>query len=102
MELSLLQLIIFNQKIERNNLKLAPYVIQIGAFTSIKNANRLKLQANQIGHDVEIIKVETNDRTLNAVRIVRYQSKNAAEKVGQSVKRKLGVDYRVLYRPANS
>ena len=86
---------------KKHNLKAAPYVIQIGAFNSIKNANRLKLQANQIGHEVEIIKVETNDRTLNAVRIVRYQSKNAAEKVGQSVKRKLGVDYRVLYRPIN-
>ena len=35
------------------------------------------------------------------MRIVRYQSKNAAEKVGQIVKRKLGVDYRVLYRPVN-
>lgn len=86
---------------KKHSLKSAPYVIQIGAFNSIKNANRLKLQANQIGHEVEIIKVETNDRTLNAVRIVRYQSKNAAEKVGQTVKRKLGVDYRVLYRPAN-
>ena len=88
-------------KKEKNKPKSAPYVIQIGAFNDIKNANRLKLQANQIGHKVEIIKVETNDRTLNAVRIVRYQSKNAAEKVGQSVKRKLGVDYRVLYRPIN-
>ena len=88
-------------KMEKNIVKSAPYVIQIGAFNNIKNANRLKLQANQIGHEVEIIRVETNDRTLNAVRIVRYQSKKAAEKVGQSVKRKLGVDYRVLYRPVN-
>ena len=91
----------FQPEKKKHKPKSAPYVIQIGAFNSIKNANRLKLQANQIGHEVEIIKVETNDRTLNAVRIVRYQSKNAAEKVGQTVKRKLGVDYRVLYRPAN-
>ena len=89
-------------RLKKHNLKAAPYVIQIGAFSSIKNANRLKLQANQIGHEVEITRVETNDRALNAVRIVRFQSKNAAEKVGQSVKRKLGVDYRVLYRPINS
>ena len=34
-------------KTEKRNLKSAPYVIQIGAFNSIKNANRLKLQANQ-------------------------------------------------------
>ena len=59
------------------------------------------MQANQIGHEVEIIQIETNDRTLNAVRVVRYNSKSTAEKVGQNVKRKLGVDYRVLYRPIN-
>ena len=88
-------------KKEKHNSKSAPYVIQIGAFSSIKNANRLKLQANQIGHEVEIIQIETNDRTLNAVRVVRYNSKSTAEKVGQNIKRKLGVDYRVLYRPIN-
>ncbi len=76
-----------------------PYVIQIGAFSSLKNANRLKLQVNQIGHEVQIVQVETKDRTLNAVRVVRYKSKTAAEKVGQNIKRKLGVDFRVLYRP---
>ena len=80
----------------------SPYVIQIGAFSSLTNANRLKLQANQIGHKVEIVQIQTNDRTLNAVRIIRYNSKTVAEKVGQNVKRKLGVDYRVLYRPVNS
>lgn len=88
-------------KNEKQNSKTFPYVIQIGAFGSLKNAKRLKLQANQIGHEVEIVQVDTNDRTLNAVRIVRYKSKTAAEKVGQIVKRKLGVDYRVLYRPTN-
>ena len=86
-------------KKEKYSTKQSPYVIQIGAFSSLANANRLKLQANQIGHKVEIVQIQTNDRTLNAVRIIRYNSKTAAEKVGQNVKRKLGVDYRVLYRP---
>ena len=81
--------------------KRSPYVIQIGAFGDLKNANRLKLQANQIGYEVDIVQVETKDRILNAVRIIRYNSKTEAEKVGQIVKRKLGVDYRVLYRPVN-
>ena len=84
---------------ENYSNKRSPYVIQIGAFSSLKNAKRLKLQANQIGHEVEIVQVETNERTLNAVRVVRYNSKTAAEKVGQNIKRKLGVDFRVLYRP---
>lgn len=90
-----------NSKKEKYSIKKSPYVIQIGAFSSLTNANRLKLQANQIGHKVEIVQIQTNDRTLNAVRIIRYNSKTAAEKVGQNVKRKLGVDYRVLYRPVN-
>ncbi len=76
-----------------------PYVIQIGAFGDIKNANRLKLQVNQIGYNVEVAKIQTNGKGLNAVRIVRYKTKTAAEKIGKVVKRKLGVDYRVLYRP---
>ena len=89
-----------NKKDKYSN-KQSPYVIQIGAFSSLKNAKRLKLQANQIGYKVEIVQVDTKDRTLNAVRVVRYNSKTTAEKTGQNIKRKLGVDYRVLYRPIN-
>ena len=76
-----------------------PYVIQIGAFGSIQNANRLKLQATQIGYEVEIVPVQTNGRGLNAVRVVRFRSKSSAERVGSTIKKKLGIDYRVLYRP---
>ena len=36
-----------------------PYVIQIGAFGSIQNANRLKLQVTQIGYEVEITPLQT-------------------------------------------
>ena len=74
------------------------YVIQIGAFSSLKNAKRLKLQANQIGHEVEIVQVETKDRTLNAVRVVNIILK-PLRKSWTKLKRKLGVDFRVLYRP---
>ena len=76
-----------------------PYVVQIGAFGSIQNANRLKLQVNQIGYDVAISAVRTNGKSLNAVRVVRFRSKSSAERVGQTIKKKLGIDFRVLYRP---
>ena len=79
-----------------------PYVVQIGAFGSIQNANRLKLQVTQIGYDVAITAVRTNGKSLNAVRVVRFNSKSAAERVGQTIKKKLGIDYRVLYRPENN
>ena len=76
-----------------------PYVIQIGAFSSIENAKRLKLQVSQIGYDVKLVQVDTNGRSLNAVRVVSYKNKTEAERVGKVLKKKLGTDYRVLYRP---
>ena len=79
-----------------------PYVVQIGAFGSIQNANRLKLQVTQIGYDVAISKVRTNGKSLNAVRVVRFNSKSSAERVGLTIKKKLGIDYRILYRPENN
>tara|TARA_A100001035_G_C27740746_1_gene481417 strand:- start:179 stop:946 length:768 start_codon:yes stop_codon:yes gene_type:complete len=79
---------------------LGPYVVQIGAFSSEENAKRLKLQVSQLGHDVSINKVDSNGKTFYAVRINRYKSKRKAEEIGRDVKSKLGVNYRVLYRPS--
>ena len=88
--------------VKENRKEPKPYVVQIGAFGSIQNANRLKLQVTQIGYDVEISPVQTNGKGLHAVRVVRYRSKSSAERVGESIKKKLGIDYRVLYRPVDN
>ena len=85
----------------KKNKEPKPYVIQIGAFGSIQNANRLKLQVSQIGYNVDIVPVQTNGKALHAVRVIRYRSKSSAERIGSTIKKKLGVDYRVLYRPVN-
>jgi hypothetical protein len=77
-----------------------PYVVQIGAFSSEENARRLKLQVSQLGHDVSINKVDSNGKTFFAVRINSYNSKRKAESIGKDIKSKLGVSYRVLYRPS--
>ncbi len=77
-----------------------PYVIQIGAFSSKENAKRLKLQVSQLGHDVSINKVDSNGKTFYAVRINRYKTKTKAEEIGKDIKSKLGVGFRVLYRPS--
>ncbi len=77
-----------------------PYVVQVGAFSNMENANRLKLQVRQLGHDVSINKVDSNGKTFFAVRINRYKTKIKAEKIGKSIRSKLGVSYRVLYRPS--
>ena len=79
---------------------MGPYVVQIGAFSSKENAKRLKLQVSQLGHDVSINKVDSNGKTFYAVRINRYKSKRKAEEIGKDIKSKLGVNYRVLYRPS--
>jgi cell division protein FtsN len=88
-----------DQKFPLAGNPIKPYVIQIGAFGNIQNAKRLKLQVAQIGYDVNIVPIKTNGRTFNAVRVVSYKSKSQAEKVGKVIKTKLGVEYRVLYRP---
>ena len=76
-----------------------PYVVQIGAFSSKENAKRLKLQVRQLGHDVSINKVNSNGKLYFAVRVNSYNSKRKAEQIGKDIKSKLGVSYRVLYRP---
>ena len=74
-------------------------MVQIGAFSNRDNANRLKLQVSQLGHDVSINKIESNEKTFFAVRVNRYKSKRKAEEIGKDIKSKLGVNYRILYRP---
>ena len=91
---------LFNQNSDSITKKIKkPYIIQVGAFGRIENAQRMKLQISQIGYNVEISDVLTNGRDLHAVRVVRYNTKREAEKIGKLIKRKLGIDYRVLYRP---
>ena len=95
----LAQVFDFNKK---KVFDLGSYIVQIGAFGSRKNAKRLKLQVSQLGHDVSINEVKSNKKTLYAVRVNRFKSKKKAEKIGKDIKSKLGVDYRVLYRPVNN
>ena len=91
----LAQVFDFNKK----KLDLGPYVVQIGAFGSRENARRLKLQVTQLGHDVSINNVESNGKILYAVRVNRFKSKKQAENIGRDIKSKIGVEYRILYRP---
>ena len=50
----------------------------------------MKLQISQIGYDVEISIVENKGLKLYAVRVIRYETKFEAEKVGKLLKKKLG------------
>ena len=84
---------------QKRTKNMGPFVVQIGAFSNRANAKRLKLQVSQLGHDVTINKVDSNGKTFYAVRVNRYKTKNKAEQIGKVIKSKLGVSYRVLYRP---
>jgi tetratricopeptide (TPR) repeat protein len=89
---------VFDFKKKKSNK--GPYVVQIGAFSNKENATRLKLQVRQLGHDVSINKVDSNGKTFFAVRVNSYKSKKKAEDIGKSIKSKLGVSFRVFYRPS--
>jgi len=87
-------------KFKKNEINKGPYIVQVGAFSNKENAKRLKLQVSQLGHDVSINKVDANGKVFFAVRVNRYKSKRKADEIGKDIKSKLGVSYRVLYRPS--
>jgi tetratricopeptide (TPR) repeat protein len=76
-----------------------PWVIQVGAFGKYENANRLKKQIQGNGYSAEVHAVNSNGNRLHAVRIVRFISKKDAEKIGKGLKKKFGLDFRVLNNP---
>ena len=76
-----------------------PWVIQVGAFGKYLNATRLKKQLQGNGFAAEVQTVNSNGKRLHAVRIVRYEKRNQAENVGKKLKKKYGLDYRILNNP---
>ena len=76
-----------------------PWVVQVGAFGKFENANRLKKQLQEYGFATEVHTVNSNGKRLHAVRIVRFETKSSAEKIGQKLKKKFGLDFRVLNNP---
>ncbi|MBD30982.1 MAG: hypothetical protein CMG44_02110 [Candidatus Marinimicrobia bacterium] len=76
-----------------------PWVVQVGAFGKYTNANRLKKQLQNSGLATEVHKINSNGKRLHAVRIVRYQSRSDAEKIGRSLKSKFGLDFRIINSP---
>jgi len=75
------------------------YVAQVGAFSKYQNAQRIKNLLVQGGFNAEIVEVPSAGRRLHAVRIIRFNSFDEAEKEGERVKMKFGLEYRVLNRP---
>ena len=76
-----------------------PWVVQVGAFGKYENANRLKQQLQSSGFPTEVHRINSNGKRLHAVRIVRYETKSEADKIGRSLKSKFGLDFRIINNP---
>ena len=79
--------------------KAKPWVVQVGAFGKYNNAKRLKNQLQGNGFITEIHTINSNGKRLHAVRLVRYEEKSDAEKIGRKLKKKYGLDFRVINNP---
>ena len=79
-----------------------PWVIQVGAFSKYDNARRLVTQLRQVGYQVVQEEIQSGNRRLHAVRVVRYSSKAEAVKVAQELKKRFGLEYRVINSPENN
>ena len=78
---------------------LKPWVIQVGAFGKFENANRLKKQLQGHGYGTEVHTIDSNGKRLHAVRIVRFETKDEADKIGKNLKKKFGLDFRLINNP---
>ena len=76
-----------------------PWVVQVGAFGKYENANRLKKQLQGSGFQIDIQKINSNGKRLHTVRIIRFETKNQADKIGRSLKSKFGLDFRIINSP---
>ena len=92
-----------NAKVKRKKSNIIskpkPWVVQVGAFGKYNNAQRLKKQLQGNGFPTEVHTINSNGKRLHAVRLVRYQEKINAEKIGEKIKKKYGLDFRVIFNP---
>ena len=51
------------------------------------------------GFASEVHTVNSNGKRLHAVRVVRYSKRIDAENIGKKLKKKYGLDYRILNNP---
>lgn len=72
------------------------YMLQMGVFSNLTNANILKKTLEQLGHPVTLNKVEKSGRTLIVVLIGSYLSEDEARVVGNTLKRAHNLDFIVV------
>ena len=73
------------------------WVVQLGAFGVQKNAVNLEEKLTNNGYSVFINKLTSNKRTLFAVRVGPFESRQSAKKKGKELNNLYGLDYQLLY-----
>ena len=72
------------------------WVVQLGAFGVRKNAVNLEEKLTNNGYLVFINKLTSNKRTLFAVRVGPFESRQSAKKKGKELNNLYGLDYQLL------
>ncbi|MFC1712463.1 SPOR domain-containing protein [Candidatus Poribacteria bacterium] len=75
---------------------LPKYAIQLGAFSQKQNALSLVNQLKAIGYDAYVATSAGTDKSLHKVRIGRFSSRNAAEKVALELTKRTGFSAMIM------
>lgn len=74
------------------------WVVQVGAFSELKNANIIKNRLEMADYKVEIVEIHSNSNKYSAVQIVRFSTAEDAAIVGKQVTEKFGLDFHLVER----
>lgn len=77
------------------------FIIQVGAYGSVQNAMRQKMLLEQRGYTVDLWSINVRGKKLQAVQVVRFETRKEAEKVGRKLKSDFGYKFIVLERLEN-
>ena len=75
-----------------------PFIIQVGAYGSVQNAMRQKMLLEQQGYTVDLWPITVSGKKLQAVQVVRFETRGEAEKIGRKLKSDFGYKFIVLER----
>ena len=75
------------------------YMLQIGAFSNQTNAFNQKRYFENKGYKVDVVRKNVNGKTLYAVFLSQFSSREAAEKLGNQLKTKYRINYVIVEVP---
>ena len=73
------------------------WIVQVGAFSSKKNADVIVNRLESNGYNIEVVE-NLDGRKLHLVQIVRYETIEEAIIVGEEVRDKFGIEFQILER----